>query len=193
MKACFSTTAALLALLPLNSWSKRRTRKMITVLLAALAVASRGLQMATTNGANPHLRPCGRNGQGTNAPQLLGIAYSFSVRSDVAKVFAASLEPDAGLVVTDVTQSGRAGRCNRIGDQVEIAGMRSPLETPAGFANDTPADRRRCHGLPHSFHICRQGPLCFRPISRPRHACAEQNGGAKKCQQRTKADADPGR
>src|SRR5579884_355299 len=70
--------------------------------------------------ADPHIGPGGRDGQRTDASQVVGAAHGLAVGSDVTKMFAAALAPDAGAVIVDVAQARRLGRFERIGEEAEF-------------------------------------------------------------------------
>jgi hypothetical protein len=77
---------------------------MIAVLLAPPCVAAGRLDMAVSMGTNPYIRPCGRNDDRTDAPQLVGVPDFRTVRTAIGEPAAHLLAANARLTVADITQ-----------------------------------------------------------------------------------------
>src|ERR1051325_72412 len=84
----------------------------VAVLLPSPGVAAGGLEVAVGNGADPDVRPCGRNGQGADPGERFRRPDPATARTEVYEAVALPFAPDAGRRIADVAQTGGFGRFN---------------------------------------------------------------------------------
>jgi hypothetical protein len=82
----------------------------IAVLLAALGVASSGLDVAVDERADPDVRPGGRDRKTADAGKVLRVTQRPAVRAGVREVLTGTPAPDARADVRDVAEAGASGR-----------------------------------------------------------------------------------
>src|SRR6185437_3049148 len=80
--------------------------RVVAVLLAPAGVAARGLEMPLRRRADPHVRPCRRDGERLDPRPLLGVGDRAPVGVEVLEPTATPAPADAGPVVARVAQAG---------------------------------------------------------------------------------------
>jgi len=83
--------------------------RMVAVLLAALRITARGLDVAVRVGADPDIGPGRRHGQPSDSCLRLPIADRATVRIAIGEALAARDAADAGFVVRDMGKPSAAG------------------------------------------------------------------------------------
>src|SRR5581483_3686058 len=79
--------------------------RMISVLLPSARVAPGGLEVPLGVGADPHVRPGGRDGEAPDAGEGLAILDGAAARVDVGEAFPCAAAPEARLRVGDVAEA----------------------------------------------------------------------------------------
>src|ERR687898_41184 len=98
---------------------------MVAVLLPAPRVATGGLDMTVCAGTDPHICICRRDGQRPYPRYGGGVPYRLSIRAHVAEAGPGSLAANTRHGVTDVAQTSRLCRFNRILDDLQLRSQTS--------------------------------------------------------------------
>jgi hypothetical protein len=88
--------------------------RVITVLLAAFRVATRGLDMAVRIRANPDVLPCRWDGQRPDTPENFRLGESRPVGPSIRKTASSILPADARPGIGDIPQAHRLGSILRV-------------------------------------------------------------------------------
>jgi hypothetical protein len=138
----------------------------IAVLLAAAGVASGCLDVTARIRVDPDLSPGGRNHEGADALELLGIANDGAVRGDVAPALAGTATSDAGADIGGITQPRRVRRGDRIVKSLDYG---RGEEGQTGYLDLTLVDAEQCRAIPVSVAMdyadCRELELALSSLS----------------------------
>src|SRR5688572_31357441 len=116
----------------------RAPRGVVAILLAAFGVTAGRLNMSARIWTDPHVRPCWRHGQCTNAIAYRRIANVLSVNANVDEAVTAPPALDAGLIVAHIAESCRRRCGERTGIRRTIGPAASGRSKSANAAHEEP-------------------------------------------------------